>query len=330
MMNADYVQNLRYKLQKRFRRVNAADWQSYHFSLQQFWDFLRSQPVLMGILEDVERRSTAYEEDATSILAEHMHQALFAESEAEALGFSYLITKECAESSHLPNEHLELMVGHKYAMSGQNEEAITKFTTHFVEPLYEYVDEQLDDQRAILSLLRRYKHKCEWFQRQRLYEMWDADRGRGEKTLALHLYEYLHDQGIDFHIEPASASGEVDIISAQKSDDPLLADAKIFNPAGGQDKGYLAKGVGQIYRYAVDYNDPFGYLVIYKTCSDDLALTLTNQSAATPFLVHNNKTIFLVVVDIYPHKKSASRRGRLKPIEITEDDLIKIVEASKA
>lgn len=325
-MNGDYTQNLRYKLQKRFRRLNSADWSLLHSSLQQFWHYLHSEPVFKGILEDLERGGAAYEGDADKIFGEKVR--LEFQNEPESVGISYLVIKKCVESGS--REDVEVQIGAGYGYRGSTDEAADFFKGYFIEPLYEYIDEQLDDQRAMLSLLRRYKHKCEWFQRQRLYEMWDADRGRGEKTLALHLYEYLHDQGIDFHIEPASASGEVDIISAQKSDDPLLADAKIFNPAGGQDKGYLAKGVGQIYRYAVDYNDPFGYLVIYKTCPDDLALTLTNQSAATPFLVHNNKTIFLLVVDIYPHDKSASRRGRLKPIEITEDDLIGIVEASKA
>jgi hypothetical protein len=36
-MNPDYVQNLRYKLQKRFRRLNAAGWEIFHYALKQFW-----------------------------------------------------------------------------------------------------------------------------------------------------------------------------------------------------------------------------------------------------------------------------------------------------
>ena len=39
-----------------------------------------------------------------------------------------------------------------------------------------------------------------------------------------------------------------------------------------------------------------------------------------------NKTIFLVNIDVFPHEVSASKRGSLKPIEITEDDLVKSVK----
>ncbi len=319
-MNADYTQNLRYKLQKRFRRVNSAGWVVFHTSLQQFWHYLHSVAVFNGILADLERRCGPYEAEAEKIFSEH--QQLQFQNELEAVGISYLVVKKCVESDY---EQPEVKIGYPYGYS-TNDDAIDFFRSYFVEPLYEYIDEQLDDRRAMLSLLRRYKQKCEWFQRDRLFEIWAADPRRGERTLAQHLYEYLHDQGIDIHIEPLSASGEIDVISAQQSEEPLLADAKIFNPDGGQDKGYIAKGVAQMYRYTVDYNESVGYLVIYKTWPHDLALALTDQSLSVPFLEYNNKTIFLIVVDIYPHEEPASKRGRLKQIEITERDLIAVVE----
>ena len=101
---------------------------------------------------------------------------------------------------------------------------------------------------------------------------------------------------------------------------------KIFNPGHGADRAYLAAGVKQVYTYAVDFNEPVAYLVVYKTCPEDLRLALSDQSAGTPFLVHNNKTIFVIVIDIYPHEKPASKRGRLKPIEVTEKDLVKVIK----
>jgi len=320
-MNPDYVQNVRYKLQKRFRRLNAAGWEIFHYALKQFWDFLYAQPVLVGIMEDVERRSTSCQGDADAILGS---QPLLPETEFESVGIGYWLIKKCVESG---DGDIEIRVGHQYRSGTKHNDAIELFRSYFVEPLYEYVDEQLDEQRAMLALLHRYKQKCEWFQRGQLFEAWEADTSRGEKTLAIHLYEYLHDQGIDFHIEPSSASGEVDLISAQESTEPLLADAKIFNPSKGCGKDYLSTAVKQIYTYAVDYNESFGYLVVYKTCPVDLRLALTNQAAATPFLIHNNKTIFLLVVDIFPHEKPASKRGPLKPVEITEEDLVRVAEA---
>jgi hypothetical protein len=108
----------------------------------------------------------------------------------------------------------------------------------------------------------------------------------------MHLYEHLHDQGLEFSIEPASASGEADLVSAQNSDDPLIADAKIFDTNKSKGKGYLVKAFQQIYRYTVDYTKPFGYLIIFKTCEEDLRLALTNSEQLTPSVTYNNKTIF--------------------------------------
>jgi hypothetical protein len=46
-------------------------------------------------------------------------------------------------------------------------------------------------------------------------------------------------------------------------------------------------------------------------------------------VIHNNKTIFLVTIDICPHETSASKRGHLRAVEITEQELIRIVEEEK-
>lgn len=80
------------------------------------------------------------------------------------------------------------------------------------------------------------------------------------------MYEYLHGCGMEFYIEPTSASGEADMISLQSdSQDPLIADAKVFNPERSHGKAYVIKGVHQLYRYACDYNEAVGYLIIFNT-----------------------------------------------------------------
>ena len=245
------------------------------------------------------------------------------ESELEGVGISYFLIERCVGTlSERSDDRIEVQIGGAYGHH-KTGEGLEFFRTYFLEPLYEYIDEQLDDQRALLSLLVRYKQRCEWFNRQALCRAWEADTSKGENTLAFDLYEYLHDQGISFHLEPSSASGKIDIISAQESESPLLADAKIFNPEKGKGKNYLASGFNQLYQYTLDYNEPVGYLVIYKTCEPDLRLALSNRASSVPYVIHNNKTIFLLVVDIFPHSESASKRGPLKPIEITEDDLIR-------
>ena len=324
-MNGEYVQNLRYKLQKRVRRLNSTEYQVFHFSLKQFWGFLRDHPVLLGILEDLEHRCASSESDADKILKES--KTLVFDSELENSAVAYFVVKKCVESD---KQMVEVNVGRAYCHESKHNDSLEYFKSIFLEPLYEYIDEQIDDQRAILALLRRYKKKCEWFQREYLFKLWEGDTTKGEKHLSLHLYEYLHDQGLDFVIEPSSASGEVDLVSSQTGDYPLIADAKIFNPEKGKGTPYIAQGFNQIYLYTLDYNEPFGFLIIFNTSGEDLRFTLGKQEQSTPFLVHNNKTIFLLVIDIFPHMTSASKRGPLTTVEIREQDLIRVIGEPKA
>ena len=101
---------------------------------------------------------------------------------------------------------------------------------------------------------------------------------------------------------------------------------KYLIPKKGKGKEYIAKGFRQIYTYTLDYNEPLGFLIIYKTCEEDLKLPFANQAQLTPFILHNNKTIFFLVVDIYPYSNSASKRGKLEFIELKEDDLWNVIE----
>jgi hypothetical protein len=52
-MNADLIQNLRYKVQKRVRRLNAVSYQHFHATLKQFWAFVHAQPILVGIVDEL-------------------------------------------------------------------------------------------------------------------------------------------------------------------------------------------------------------------------------------------------------------------------------------
>jgi hypothetical protein len=314
-MDSEYLQSLRNKLQKRVRNLNSTGFEVYHHLLKQFWGFLQSYPIFIGIFEDLAHRCPTMEEEVQKMI--NGKEGLIFHSELENSALSYFVIKKCIESE---DNLIEAKIGRIYDLqASKHNVALERYNDIFLETLYEYLDEYIDDQRAILALLRRYKHKCEWFQRDNLIKLSEL----GERKLAEHLYEYLYDQGLNFVIEPKSASGEADLISIQKGEEPLIADAKIFNPEKSKGKSYIATGFNQIYTYTRDYNEPFGYLIIYKTCEEEPKFLLANQTQSTPFVTHNNKTIFLITIDIFQYEDTASKRGTLKTIGITEDDLIK-------
>jgi len=280
-----YIQNLRYKLQKRIGRLNSVDdGDLFIITLSQFFRFFDEQNTFTGIIDVLLPNFPEIEKDVESIITKN--KIVYGDSEEEAAAIGYKVLRELKDN---PNKLQKL--GLSYRRTGKIHEAIEAVREIFVEPFYEYVDEKLDDQRAMLALLMRYKHRSEWFHREKLWKYAKIDRG-AEKALALDLYSYLYDQGIDFMIEPSSITGEIDLIAAQHTQEPLLLDAKVFD-GDGRGKSYLRKGFNQIYTYTQQYNEPFGYLVIYKISEKDLLFSL-KRSGNIPLLVHNHKTIFLI------------------------------------
>ena len=216
-MASDAILLLASKFETRLRRLEDAKPELFHVALIRFWGFLTNTSIFCGILEELAARSERLMEAAESVFKE---QRIIAKTEAEQLALAYLVLLKCVNSSgSMP----EVRIGSKYR-DNSGDDALRAFKREFLYPITDYVVEQLDDKRFFLSMLRRFKHKCEWFQRERLLEAFQANMQVGEKTLALSLYEYLHDQGLSFSIEPSSVSGRADLIAAQNSSDPLIAD----------------------------------------------------------------------------------------------------------
>ena len=319
-MDPQIIQNLRYKLQKRVRRLNSVSATSMFITtLRQFWAFFDSNPTYVGIAELLSAQFPKVPGIVDQIFG---GEGIVGNTEEESAAIGHLALRRIAETA--PGSLFG--IARHFGPSSKSDEALDTLRDVFLEPFYEYVDEQLDDQRATLSLLLRYKHRSEWFHRDRLWELAQGDSRKAENLLALDLYLYLYDQGIDFHIEPSSLTGEVDLIGAQGSDDPLLADAKIFD-ASGRSRAYIRKAFNQIYTYAQQYNEPFGYLIIFKVTDTDLRFSLSTPSRNVPVVLYNHKTIFLITIDIYPYPKPVSQRDPLRAVEIIEEELIRPEES---
>lgn len=321
-MNKDYLQNIRYKLQKRVRSLKSTNQRMYYFALSRFWNFLMEQELIRSILIDLEKRHPEVSNDADVYCNVNNQNYNVPETELENSALCYFIIKKLMFLDYSDCENLIPKIGFKFIREIDFEKGFTAFNDYVVDSLYEYIDENIDDQRAILNYIVRYKHKCEWFKSKELFSIWNNNLNKGEHFLQRDLYEYLFDQGIDLYIEPTSASGEIDLIENQQNDNRLLAEVKIFNPEKSRGKNYIAKGFRQLYDYTLNYNESFGYLIIFKTCDIDLSFSLKTEDRFINYINHNNKIIFFVMIDIFDYEKSASKRGKLKTEVVTEDYLI--------
>lgn len=210
--------------------------------------------------------------------------------------------------------------------SERSEEAYENVREVVFKGLYEYLDEQLDARNALLGLLHKYKHRSEWFRKYRLREIAQSgleyEKG-GERALAIDLYEYVLDQGVDFSIEPASASGEADLIARDSDGRYIVIDAKYISPTDppSKIKGKLAAGFHQVARYCEDHNESYGYLVPYINHQKSLRLLL-EETDGFRYLTVNGKIIYYIPVDIGDHP-SASKSGPADEIDISKDELLK-------
>jgi len=326
-MNEELISALRYKLNRRISRLKETDYALFHFSLKQFWNYLQKSTVLSGIIDDLKRRYPQISEEIVPLFSKNLYKnGLLWDDEEKQAAVSIYIIEKCINSN---DQKIEINIGLKYSDEQNYNRILESFNSIFLDAIYYYIDEKLDDQRLILGILKKYKQKCEWFQRDTLYNSCIHNLSKGEYSLANNLYEYLHDQGIQFFIDPQSASGKADFVSIQSGEEPIIADAKIFWPEKSKGVNYICKGFNQIYLYTVDYNEPFGYLVIFNMAGKDLKFSFANYSLNFPFIVHNAKTIYFITINIYLHETSASKRGQTKSYIIYEKDLIEEINNKK-
>lgn len=312
-MDSAYLQRIRFQLQKRVRRLNSCPYFLFHSSLIQFWNYIQTQPLINGILIKLESEANPYKSEISQLPNGEIKEF---HTEAEQNAFTFRVIQYCALQPITNGLGPEVQIGHGLTNSSKIEDGLNQFREIFLEPFYEYIDEALDQQGAVLSLLLKYKKKVEWFEREQLSKVAEGD----ERTLAQHLYAFLFDQGLDFHIEPKSISGEADLVSPE-----LVLDAKVFD---GVRRGikYISSGVHQVHTYARDFNQDVAYLLVFKICPETLHFEFAIEGQPVPYLTIGGKTIYLLMVDICDYEKSASKRGTLKTHSVDYEALVNEVK----
>lgn len=237
-MDSHLIQTYRYKLQSRYRRVKSSEAQVIHWRLCQFWEFLNLNPIFGDILSILDKEYVLEAENNAEFKAEvegiiddslQPDKYIGYENEKQGVLASYKIVKSCIEREVIiGNRQREITIGKRffYHQISDSEDDKNAFIDNFVETLYEYIDEQLDDQNSLLYLLLKYKHVAEWFDKKTLLELWKSNTQSGEVYLANELYRFLYTQGLEFHVEPKGVVGRIDMISEQVRDERLLVDAK--------------------------------------------------------------------------------------------------------
>lgn len=191
-----------------------------------------------------------------------------------------------------------------------------------IEPIVNYLIDQLEESNSILYLLEKYNRKVEWFTGKNLKKKYDELNANYEDYFEEDLRLFLFEQGIDYPFStPKSSSGRSDIVGGIDTKDPLIVEVKIFDRSKDYGKNRIKSGFTQILRYTEDYNKNQGFLVIFKVDEAELNFELEQPNYFPPLININNKTYYIVTVNI-SENISASKKGKSEIISITKEDLI--------
>lgn len=124
-----------------------------------------------------------------------------------------------------------------------------------------------------------------------------------EEVLAPHLYEYLHDQGLEILQESKIGNGRCDFLEKD-----FIGEVKIFG-----DKSAIIQGFVELLRHLEAKNLSLGYLVIFNNAIKFLEIPESLQI--------NNKNIFIITVDIRKDKPTPSK-DKVNLEEITETEIL--------
>jgi hypothetical protein len=126
-MDPQYIQNLRYKLQKRISRLNGVDTaDSFIFTLVQFWKFFDRHPTFTGIMQELLSKYPNINNDIDRVFN---GEGLYGETEEEAAALGYGVLRK------LTREKLS-DVGFAYGRSSSDHPAKDAIREIHLDPFY--------------------------------------------------------------------------------------------------------------------------------------------------------------------------------------------------
>jgi hypothetical protein len=310
------LSDLRVKVRTRHSRISSCGHLEFLALSKQFFAFVNSNSVLKAVVSELlARNPDSVNEARTADPNSH----ILGETGEEAATLGYVKWQTFAAQDNPNKFYID--------QSGGLREGLELFRNWYVEPLFDYLDEKLDDGNVVLATLTCYKHKVEWYRTDDVLALYEGDTLRGESRLKKHMFEFLFDQGLPFHVEPTTASGKPDVVSLDDSEHPFIGEVKIFDPERSKGPSDIKKGLYQVYRYCWDYNEPLGHLIVFNVSNKQLRVELPSAPDGVPRFEYNHKTIFLTVIDAHEHEGTASTRGIADTVTISAAELVHEVEA---
>lgn len=310
-----YHRNIAEQLRIKFSRLKGAGQDTFSTETKYLLDYIEKTSILRGIVQELE--SLDPEINWQDWVKTHFvdRDFRFPDTETAAAKVCYGIVQDCATGRHAAMRYAFIVTSERNINLSLHEVTRVLFA-----PFIQYLLDQLSNSSSVIYLLEKYKKRTEWFNRNDLMQRILIDTRQSEAVADSNLREYLFDQGIDYPFStPSSVSGRADIVANIDKEEPLVVEIKLFDPERGYDRSYIRKGFRQIYDYTADYNQHIGYLVIFNCSEQNLIVKTKSETRMWPPRIQlDNKTFFIVIINLGEPSVSASKRKTLQPYNIDE------------
>lgn len=194
--------------------------------------------------------------------------------------------------------------------------SVEKVTKRFVQPLYNFIVYQLESTNATLHILLRYKRWVEWFEGDRLRQIYQTADKDGESKLDEDLRRFLFESGIDYPFsKPRHPRGEPDVVAQLETDDPLILEIKVYDSKNSYREDRIRDGLRQVINYATMYGKDTGYVVVFNLDPQPLNLLGSNAGEWPARLEVGDRTYFFIAIEIAEQKLPISKRDKGKQVK---------------
>ena len=317
-----YLQDLRVRLQDRRNRLYRTGHESYDEELGYFLNFLDENPYICSLLTVLDEDSSVNFEEWEAEIQGWGKRPSFPKTEEGRAKICHQILRRC-NAAQTPGEWQKWL--RTFSTENRYDDQVRDLTEAVVGPFVNFLHDRINDTGNVLFIIGRYKLQVEWFRRNELYHLYKTKTSVGEANLDQNLRAALFEGGIDYPFsQPSSPSGEADVVALLGSNDPLVLEVKVFDPELGRNNSHLSQGFHQVLRYANDYNQNLGYLVIFNCSGQQLVIGGGESSEQDwpPRINYGGKTFFVIPIDVYPDTPSASRERPGTRRVISQEQLI--------
>ena len=196
------------------------------------------------------------------------------------------------------------------------ENSYAEFTRICFIPLLNYLIDDIRASNNMFYLLLRYKRWVEWFEDDRLNNLYQQSLGNGESLLDEDLRKFLFDNGIDYPFsQPRSPGGQADIVAGLETDDPLVLEVKIWDTNKRYRENRIRDGLRQVIDYAAKYGKSSGYVVVFNADPIPLRFVDSQNPGFWPACLESGSTYYFIAVDIALREKPVSQHNKGKRVQ---------------